>query len=54
MFGWIQRLAWRARRSKALSWTALGQVVLLNALFLFSSPLLFADDCTRDWRRAED
>ena len=54
MFSWIQRLAWRARRSKALSWAALGQLALLNALFLFSSPLLFADDCTRDWRRAED
>ena len=54
MIRWIQRLGWRAQRSKALSWVTLGQFVLMNVLFLFSPFLLLADDCARDWRRAED
>jgi len=54
MFRWIQKLAWRARRSRIVPWAALGQVVLVHLLMIISAPLLFADDCKRDWRRAED
>jgi hypothetical protein len=50
----IQRLAWRAQRSKSLSLAALLQLLAINAFLLFCAPALFADDCTRDWRRAED
>ena len=54
MLNRIQRLAWRAQRSKSLSLAALLQLLAINAFLLFCAPALFADDCTRDWRRAED
>jgi hypothetical protein len=54
MFRWIRKLFCRARRSRIIPWAALGQVALVHLLMIFSVPLLFADDCTRDWRRAED
>ena len=44
----------RARLGKALAWTLLGQLLLAHVLFIFGASLAFADDCNRDWRRAED
>jgi hypothetical protein len=38
---------------KAWAGFGLGQTALAFFL-LFAAPALFADDCTRDWRRAED
>ena len=50
----FQRFARRLRHSRAFNIAALGQVLTANLLFLFLAPSLRADDCSRDWRRAED
>lgn len=37
------------------AWASFGLAQIGLAFFLlFAAPALFADDCTRDWRRAED
>jgi hypothetical protein len=54
MIKWIQRLAYRLRRSRAFVWAYLGQLVLLNSMFFLFVSNARADDCSIDPRRAED
>jgi hypothetical protein len=54
MFRRIRQFARRARHSPAFSLAALAQIVLVNAFVLFAATRVWADDCSRDWRRAED
>ena len=52
MLSRIQRVLRNQRFRKAYCWSALGQLILIN-IFLFGFTL-YADDCARDWTRAED
>jgi len=54
MFQTIQKLAWRARQSRLLSSLSLVQILLAHALLFIAVPVVLADDCSSDWRRAED
>ena len=52
MFGRLQRFLRSRRGRRVHAWSVLGQFAILNlAMFGF---VVFADDCARDWRRAED
>ncbi|MBE0656071.1 MAG: hypothetical protein IH602_00190 [Bryobacteraceae bacterium] len=52
MLARIQRVLRNQRFRKAYCWSVLGQFILINlCLFGFT---LYADDCARDWTRAED
>ncbi|MBI4890299.1 MAG: hypothetical protein HY821_06715 [Acidobacteria bacterium] len=51
----IQRFAWRSHGGKFLPSVALLQILAAHALFLFVLvPTASADDCSSDYRRAED
>jgi hypothetical protein len=53
MLARFQHLVRNERFRRLWSWSALGNIVIAN-LFLLGGFPLFADDCSRDWRRAED
>jgi hypothetical protein len=54
MFRSVRHLVWCARQRRAFAAAALANILLANAFVFLAVPRVWADDCSSDWRRAED
>lgn len=54
MFRSVRRFVWRARQRRAFAAAALANIVLVHAFVFLAVTRVWADDCSSDWRRAED